>query len=74
MQFCSNHWDRGPQKGRGPFLAAASKDNRNSQNQNLKNNIFVDTTISKYFVIYPSGEISLRTALITGTLEFWKRN
>jgi hypothetical protein len=54
------------------FFAAASKDPRNSLNQNLKNNIFVDTTMSKFFVIYPSGEISLRTPLITGTLEFSK--
>jgi hypothetical protein len=40
------------------------------KNQNLKNNTFVDTAISNFYLIYPSGEISLRTPLMTGTLEF----
>jgi len=31
-------------------------------------------TISNVLFHYPSGEISLRTPLMTGTLEFWKTN
>jgi hypothetical protein len=36
----------------------------------FKTNTFVDTTIAKLYVIYPSGEITLRTPLMTGILEF----
>jgi len=39
-----------------------------------KVNIFVDTTTSNVLLIYPSGEINLKTSRMTGTLEFRKTN
>jgi hypothetical protein len=44
------------------------------QNRNIKNADFVDIVMSKFYVIYPSAEISNGNWLMNSTLEFLKIN
>ena len=55
--------------GRG-LRPAASNVPRNPKNKNLKNKILQERQYQTVYLIDPSGEISLRTPLMTGTLEF----
>jgi len=59
--------------GRG-LRPAASNVPRNPKNKNLKNKILQERQYQTVYLIDPSGEISLRTPLMTGTLEFLKTN
>jgi hypothetical protein len=59
----------------GEGCRAAAPTPQTPQNRYLKNTHFVDIisqVFHKFYVIYPSAEISHWNRLMTSTLEFWK--
>jgi len=66
--------ERTQEGGWGGGVAAGLQPHETPNTKIWKIQDFVDMSISKIYVIYPSAEISHWNRLVTSTLEFWKIN